>query len=343
MNENEDNTERCISVLNQQISGSNNKKSIASFEELIYCSNIENDSIYAHIGEHLLHHIDELGETTAIDFLKSKKHIDYIELNQKLHLGFFNFNTNLNQDYYSDRFKDLSEFMKSKISPLIREEYIQNSTSIKKETPPEKCILTDSEFVQNEILDGKFTFNINNYDIDTFLNWICYPIVYDKSKILNNFEKPLMVGDINNDDIDDWVFVLPRVNHCEEGDAYYFSSPEIPRLKTDSQCCHPRSIFPLGDIDGDGGIEIGEYYSSCASRFKSISLWTLKNGKWLLINNISFTLNDEFKAFDDFEKLVRKKPNGKHEILEIYDYKLGGGNQKRWVDIDMSHIHGLNK
>jgi hypothetical protein len=87
------------------------------------------------------------------------------------------------------------------------------------------------------------------------------------------------------------VFVWPQLSWCDlEGDAYYFTDTSLPRLETESGCCHPQSLFLVGDIDEDGIQEIGQYFSSCASRYKSLYVYSLKNNTWKEVGHSTFDL-----------------------------------------------------
>jgi hypothetical protein len=135
----------------------------------------------------------------------------------------------------------------------------------------------------NMIMSRKHA-SINNKMIQTYLNQYnvdsCGIQKYDDSTLAKEFEGIKELGDINNDNINDSVFVLPPLTFCEDGQSYYFSDLNLPRLLTDSYCCHPESIFNVGDIDEDGVAEIGQYYSSCTGRYKSLIVYSLKAKKW---------------------------------------------------------------
>ena len=142
------------------------------------------------------------------------------------------------------------------------------------------------------------------------------------------FEGFNLLGDINRDGKLDSAFVLPPIAWCAfpgedqeiDGDSYYFSDTSLPRLHTPSRCCHPSSIFSVGDIDDDGIDEIGEYQTSCVSRYKLLQLHTLKKGKW---KNVGYVVYDLFyvdtsKTYAEHFRKVRK---GIVDILEITDLR----------------------
>jgi hypothetical protein len=151
--------------------------------------------------------------------------------------------------------------------------------------------------------------------------------------MIKDFEGFNNVGDGNNDGKDDFVFVLHPLNKCEEGQSYYFSNSAIPRIETDSYCCHPKSVFSIGDIDEDGKNELGQYYSSCASRYKGMTIWSLKGGKWKEITSFSYVLNDKYRLFVDFQKLFKKVAKGKLSYLEISDVDVKGRLVTKWKAI----------
>ncbi|MGB8190356.1 MAG: hypothetical protein WCF67_00495, partial [Chitinophagaceae bacterium] len=165
---------------------------------------------------------------------------------------------------------------------------------------------------------------------DTIKRSFCKPEKLNSRQSIKDFEGLNNVGDIDKDGKNDYVFVLNPLNRCEEGQSYYFSNSEIPRIETDSYCCHPKSVFSIGDIDEDGKSELGQYYSSCASRYKAITVWSLKGGKWKEIKSFSYVLNDKYRLFIDFQKLFNKAAKGKLSYLEISDVDVKGRLVSQW-------------
>ena len=158
------------------------------------------------------------------------------------------------------------------------------------------------------------------YDSDS-----CNHIELTKSEVIKEFQGFIYIGNINHNHIKDSVFVLGPINYCmtegEEvlgGQSYYFTDTLLPRLQTDSYCCHPSDLFLVGDIDEDGISEIGQYYSSCASHYKSLHIYSLKNGKWKEVGKSTFDLYymDINKPFSTW---IRKVSKNKFEMLEITD------------------------
>ena len=190
----------------------------------------------------------------------------------------------------------------------------------------------DQKFIEESILKGKYKINIPNNVKDCSLN------KYKKSDLIDEFEGFQNIGDIDKDGKNDFVFVLRPFcsEELEDGDSYYFSNPNIPRILTDSYCCHPYSIVNIGDIDEDGSNEIAQYYSSCSSRYKHFKLWTIKNNQWKELAEIPFTLNNEYEQFKDFHKLFKKLRKNEFQFLAISDVMGNGKVVKEWKTIKMN-------
>ena len=211
--------------------------------------------------------------------------------------------------------------------------YEQKVKLIIQNTSKDSFLSNDATFINDKLLKGKFKVDLRRYD--TVKVGYCFPERLNKQKAIQEFEGSDNIGDIDKNGQDDYVFVLSPINYCEEGQSYYFSNPKIPRIYTDSYCCHPQSIFSIGDIDEDGSNEIGQYYSSCASRYKTIYIWTLKKGNWEKIGEFSYVVNDEYKMFVDFKRLVKKISKNKFKFLEISDINAKGELVKNWRVVTM--------
>jgi len=196
----------------------------------------------------------------------------------------------------------------------------------------DSVLSTNVDFIEDSILKRKFRINLKQY-LKPSLK--CPPLKYKKKELIDEFEGFQNIGDIDKDGKDDFVFVLRPLNVCEDGDSYYFSNLKIPRIETDSYCCHPYNIFSIGDIDEDGSNEIAQYYSSCASRFKHFKIWTLKNNQWKEIAEINYAVNEEYKQFKDFHKLYRKTGKNEFQFLEISDVLANGKAVKEWKTVVM--------
>ncbi len=182
--------------------------------------------------------------------------------------------------------------------------------------------------------------DVLKYYFTKYKNGTCPSLLYDKKGVIENFEGLLALGNIRKGRKCS-VFVLSPLNYCKfgdedtwDGEAYYFTDTSLPRLQTDSYCCHPGNLFLIGDIDEDGVSEIGQYYSSCASHYKSILVWTLKNNYWRQVGQSVF--DQHYMTYDKpFSSLVRKLSKNKFEMFEITDLtedstKTGKGNWKRF-------------
>lgn len=224
-----------------------------------------------------------------------------------------------------------NEFISSKEYEFKDLSYEEQIRLISENTTEDSVLSFDQKFINEKLLNG-----IYEVDIKQYLKSDCYPIRRNKMNLIQAFEGFQNIGDIDNDGKDDFVFVLPSLNYCEEGESYYFSNPKIERIYTESNCCHPYSILDIGDIDEDGANEIAQYFSGCASRYKKINIWTLRDNKWKLIDNVQFTLNDFYEPFRDFHKLYKKKSKGIVQFLEISDVKTDGDLVSEWKTIKIA-------
>lgn len=179
--------------------------------------------------------------------------------------------------------------------------------------------------------NGKIKFYLTHYQNDT-----CKAEKYNESSFLKDFEGIKEIGDLNYDKKIDSVFVLPALNLCENGQSYYFSDTKLPRLSTESNCCHPENVFFVGDIDEDGVSEIGQYFSSCASRYKSLYVYSLKDNLWKEVGHCVYDLNFSGEK-ENYDNYVKKTGKGAFEMLEITDLtkdksKIG---KKNWLKFKM--------
>ncbi|WP_314511884.1 hypothetical protein [Xanthocytophaga agilis] len=147
----------------------------------------------------------------------------------------------------------------------------------------------------------------------------CVPITYAKHMLRESFEGYKNLGDVNNDKKNDTIFILPPLDVCENGQSYYFTDTKLPRLETESVCCHPGNFFKGPDIDEDGICEVGFFYSSCASRYKSVHLFRLKDNQWEKIAASEFDLFTQNPSKVKFETLVRKLAKNKFQMRNFLD------------------------
>lgn len=196
------------------------------------------------------------------------------------------------------------------------------------------------KFFADSILHGHE--DVLKYYFSKYLPDSCTHFHSSKSELIRDFEGIVSIGDINGNNIPDSVFVLEPITYCRfknekdfEGDAYYFTDTTLPRLQTGSECCHPKNIFLVGDIDEDGISEIGQFFSSCASHYKSLYVYSLKNKQWKEIGHSCFDLfyMDVNKPFSSW---VKKTEKNKFEMLQITDLttapKVG---KKDWLKFEM--------
>lgn len=221
--------------------------------------------------------------------------------------------------------------------------YEEKIKEIKSSLPKNSFLSNDIQFINDSILNGKFKLDISKYELENKKR-NCLPNIIKKEEFYEysveadrttkkEFKK---LGDVNGDGENDSVFILPGLGWCEEGQSYYFTDNKIPRIQTDSYCCHTESIFSIGDIDEDGGNEIAEYYSSCASNFKYFKIWTLKKNNWKLVNKFTFYYNNgKYIAFKDFHKLHKKIAKNKFKFLEISDLRGNGELVMSWKIVTM--------
>ena len=178
------------------------------------------------------------------------------------------------------------------------------------------------------------SYYFKKYSSDTCFIW------HDKTNFIdsvgvNGYHEVKTLGIVHNN-IKSSVFVLYPLSYCtyyntlddERGFnkmSYYFTDTTLPRLQTDSYCCHPSNIFLAGDIDEDGVSEIGQYYSSCGSHYKSLFVYTLKNNQWKEIGHSVF--DQHYMTYDrQFSSYVKKAGKGKFIMYEKTDLSSDSTN-----------------
>jgi hypothetical protein len=191
------------------------------------------------------------------------------------------------------------------------------------------------QFIADSVLHGyddALRFYFSKYARDT-----CWPSPYDSTFFRDN-EGIGYIGDINQNGLKDSFFVLYPISSCRfsgeeswDGQAYYFTDTTLPRLQTESYCCHPSSLFHVGDIDEDGTDEIGQYYSGCVGRYKSLSVYSLKNKQWKEVGQVVYDLfyADTTKPYSACVRKTKKKEFEMLEITDLTDKNLVG--KKHWV------------
>jgi hypothetical protein len=147
-----------------------------------------------------------------------------------------------------------------------------------------------------------------------------------KNDLINDFEGVKTIGKIKigSSKIDS-VFILNPFSPCKnpnediyDGQAYYFTDTTLPRLQTESFCCHPSNIFLVGDIDEDGISEIGLYLSSCTSRYKSLKVYKLKGNSWREIGSCVYD-SQYANSNRNFSTYIKKIKKNEFEMFEQTD------------------------
>jgi hypothetical protein len=218
---------------------------------------------------------------------------------------------------------------------IIDRDYHDSTLYLQKLVPAQNSVFSnDYSYYQDSILklqNGLIAYYFRKYNSDS-----CPPVTYSKKNLLESYEGFKNVGDLNHNLRPDSVFVLNPINWCEEnyGQSYYFTDTTLPRLKTDSYCCHPSSIFSVGDIDEDGIEEIGEYYTSCTSKYKSLIVYSLKNGGWKRVGQCAYDLRySEYEA--NYKSYIKKLKKDSFAMLEITDLDSAYTGRKHWIKFDM--------
>jgi hypothetical protein len=189
---------------------------------------------------------------------------------------------------------------------------------------------TDLNHIEDSLLNGYA--GIARYYFTSYYVDSCGVLPHSDTIWMESMRNFQRMQDINGNRRNyDSVFVLPPLNFCEEGESYYFLDTTLPRLYTDSWCCHPENMFEVGDIDEDHVREIGLYYSSCASRYKSLLVYSLKDGEWKEVGSCTIDILWEYNP--DHRRYVRKTGRGRFEMLTTYDPNKM--DVKRWVKFTM--------
>lgn len=206
-----------------------------------------------------------------------------------------------------------------------------NEVLLQKQTTA--TIVTNNSRQVNEMLLKPYGITV---DLERYVDPACPADTVLTDDYLERFEGIKDLGDLDGDGIREKVFILHAANRCEEGQSYYFSNPLISRIYTTSNCCHLSSLITIGDINEDGKAEVAEYFSSCASRYKAITVYSLNDSlHWKEIVSFPFVLNDSLSIEKDFEKLFKKASRGQLEYLEIQDVSIEGHLIARWRTISI--------
>lgn len=152
---------------------------------------------------------------------------------------------------------------------------------------------------------------------------------------LDTFKKVKAIGDINGDHKIDSVMLMPEMIYSsdygyEEGTALVFTDPAIPRIRINQLCVQFQNFFVVGDIDEDGWMELGQYYSSCASRYKTLIL--LSCDKKIAWKEVEYCAYDTYSPEPHFSTRIRKIKKNQYEMIDITNDNLEGfGKLKKIV------------
>jgi hypothetical protein len=174
---------------------------------------------------------------------------------------------------------------------------------------------SNKQFLKDSLLSDKFGI-IDNYFLK-YQSDTCGIFTHKNSELREEFEGIRTVKGIRTNKKQDTVFVIPNFNYCDDGESYCFYDKTLPRLYTDSYCCHPDNFFVCTDIDEDGTNEVGIYYSSCSSRYKSLKIYSLKKDSWIEIGNSTFDVMTKDPTKVKFNNLVKKISRNKFQICSF--------------------------
>jgi hypothetical protein len=212
----------------------------------------------------------------------------------------------------------------------------EQPTAMRFAAKEEQVSALDLTFFSDSILHGQKP--VLGYYFTKYGSRNCEALYYMKNQIKADFEGLYKVGVIRKGRSAS-VFVLNPLTRCEpdsSGQAYYFTDTTLPRLLTESDCCHPNNIFAVGDIDEDGISEIGQYYSGCASRYKLLRVYSLRKNEWHEVGSCVYDLAYA-NADKPYNSFVRKRRRNKFEMLEITDLTSDKRSigKPRWLQFSM--------
>ncbi|MFT3844415.1 MAG: hypothetical protein QM725_05135 [Lacibacter sp.] len=174
---------------------------------------------------------------------------------------------------------------------------------------------SNKQFLKDTLLKDKFGV-IDNY-FSKYQSDTCGIFSHKNSELKEEFEGIRIVKGIRTTKQKDTVLVIPNFNYCDDGESYCFYDKTLPRLYTDSYCCHPDNFFVCTDIDEDGTNEVGIFYSSCSSRYKSLRIYSLKNDTWKEIGIGTFDIMTKDPTKVKYSDLVKKIGKDKFQICNF--------------------------
>jgi hypothetical protein len=178
---------------------------------------------------------------------------------------------------------------------------------------------SNKQYFKDSLLKDKLDV-IDNY-FSKYQSDTCGIITYKNSVLKDEFDGIRIIKGIKTSKPKDTVFVIPNFNFCDDGQSYYFFDKTLPRLYTDSYCCHPDNFFVCPDIDEDGINEIGIFYSSCSSRYKSLRIYSLpkESGGWKEIGRGKFDVMTKDPRKVKYSDLIKKIRKDKFQICNFSD------------------------
>ena len=195
-----------------------------------------------------------------------------------------------------------------------------NKKDFRKERNTKEILQETVNFFSDSLLNGNrdiMKIYLEKYHSDT-----CGNHDYTNIELKENFTGVRAIKSIRHKDEQDFVFVVPPLNNCDGGESYFFLDSSLPRLLTDSFCCHSDNLFVIEDIDEDGVNEIGIYYSTCVSRYKSLRIYSLKQNYWEEIATSTFDIQTQDTTEVKFDELVKKITKNKFEICNFEDGEI---------------------
>ncbi len=185
----------------------------------------------------------------------------------------------------------------------------------------EKDSINSINYRQILLTDSLLHTSVKHYIADTSVMILMEGMVQN----IKDFRLFRTLGDINGDNRLDSVFLVPELirshdNSYEEGITLVFSDSKIPPIKVNQMCVQFQNFFVVGDIDEDGWMELGQYYSSCASRYKTLILLRCdKKSTW---KEVEYCAYDTYSPEPHFSTRIRKIKKNQYEMTEITDDNL---------------------
>lgn len=215
---------------------------------------------------------------------------------------------------------------KFKDNKVVETKSTENDTIYKNDSLT-YILSANKKFIKDSLLKEK-TGIIDHY-FSLYQSDNCGVLTHRNSELKEGFEEIRIIKGIRTNKKNDTVFVMPNFNYCDDGESYCFYDKTLPRLYTDSYCCHPDNFFVCSDIDEDGINEVGIFYSTCVSRYKSLRIYSLKKNTWNEIAITTFDIMTKDPTEVMFSNLVKKISKDKFQICSFDE------GQTKWITIKM--------